>query len=324
MKLSMVGSVIIVLLGVTGCDRGGADRGGNVESGGSASVMPPPASAPAADNSLSRERASRADAAGLSAKAYNFEVPPTPEEAIPRASSVADSMPASMIIRTGEASIEVDSLETGIAAVRALASHLGGYVANTSMQAGNQQTHAATLQLKIPSARFDEALVALKPIGKLESTNVSAEDVGEEFVDVSAQVANGRRLEKRLIELLATRTGKLSDVLQVERELARVRGDIDRQEGRLRYLRAHAAMSTLSVNVHEPVPVLGKQGSSGVIAQSFRQSWRNFVGFIAGFIEALGTLVPLVVVLALVGLGVVKTARKMKRPVTEGPGETAS
>jgi hypothetical protein len=143
-------------------------------------------------------------------------------------------------------------------------------------------------------------------------------------VDVSAQVANGRRLEKRLIELLATRTGKLSDVLEVERELARVRGEIDRQEGRLRYLRAHSSMSTLSVTVHEPVPILGKQGSGGVIVQSFRQSWRNFVGFIAGFIEALGTLVPLVVVLALLGFGVARLARKMRRPVAEAPKEAAS
>jgi hypothetical protein len=314
----MVGTVVIALLAVTACKRSGRDS-----DAGFVSLDSQAANAPAPDMPSRREAASRADAAGLSGKAFNPEASPAPAT-IPTASSAVDSIPTSMIIRTGDASIEVDSLDSGIAAVRALAGRLGGYVANTSMQAGNDQTHAATLQLKIPSARFDEALVALEPIGKLESTNVSAEDVGEEYVDVSAQVANGRKLEQRLIELLATRTGKLSDVLQVERELARVRGEIDRQEGRLRYLRAHTAMSTLSVTVHEPVPILGKQGSGGVIAQSFRQSWRNFVGFIAGFIEALGTLVPLGVVLALVALGVVKTARRMKRPVAEGARESAS
>lgn len=318
MRLSMVGTVVIALLAVTGCKRSSTDRDAGFVSPGSQA-----ANAPAPGMPSLQEAASRADASGLSGKAFSPEGTPAPA-AVPTASSVADSMPTSMIIRTGDASIEVDSLDSGIAAVRALAGRLGGYVANTSMQAGKDQTHAATLQLKIPSARFDDALVALQPIGKLESTNVSAEDVGEEYVDVSAQVANGRKLEQRLIELLATRTGKLSDVLQVERELARVRGEIDRQEGRLRYLRAHTAMSTLSVTVHEPVPILGKQGSGGVIAQSFRQSWRNFVGFIAGFIEALGTLVPLAVLLALVALGVVKTARRAKRPVTEGARESAS
>src|SRR5205823_10851551 len=78
------------------------------------------------------------------------------------------------------------------------------------------------------------------PIGKLESVNVSAEDVGEEYVDVAARMANARRLESRLIDLLAARTGKLKDVLDVEQELARVREEIERYEGRLRYLKAHS------------------------------------------------------------------------------------
>jgi hypothetical protein len=229
-----------------------------------------------------------------------------------------------MIIRNGAANVEVDSLESGIAAIRAIATRLGGYVANTSMQAGNAQVHSATLQLRLPSARFDEALAALRPIGKLESTNVNAEDVGEEYVDVSAQVTNGRRLEARLIQILATRTGKLSDVLAVERELGRVRGEIDRQEGRLRYLRAHAAMSTLAVTVHEPLPIVGQKGSGGVIAESFRQAWRNFVSFVASFIAALGTLVPLVVVIGLVGYGVVRVARRSKRQLPQGAGEPAA
>jgi len=323
MRLSMMGSVVIVLLAVTGCDRRGNESDANFTAVAPASV---PTSAPAADMSQRREaKASAGGAAGLSAGSYTLESQTTSAaSAFPGSSRAVDSMPPAMIIRTGDASIEVDSLEAGIAAVRSLATRLGGYVANTAMQAGREQTHAATLQIKVPSARFDEALSGLRPIGKLESTNVNAEDVGEEYVDVSAQVANGRRLEQRLIELLATRTGKLSDVLTVERELARVRGEIDRQEGRLRYLRAHSAMSTLSVTVHEPVPILGKQGSGGVIAQSFRQSWRNFVGFIAGFIEALGTLVPLVVVLALVGYGVVRVARRVKRPLPKRAEKPAS
>jgi hypothetical protein len=233
-------------------------------------------------------------------------------------------MPSAMIIRTGSASIQVDSLESGIAAIRALAASLGGYVANTSMQAGNAQVHSAVLQVRLPSARFDDALAALRPIGKLESTNVNAEDVGEEYVDVSAQVANGRRLEQRLIQILATRTGKLSDVLAVERELARVRGEIDRQEGRLRYLRAHAAMSTLAVTVHEPLPIVGQKGSGSVIAESFRQAWRNFVSFVAGFIAALGTLVPLTVLLGLLGYGVVRVGRRTRRQLPQGAGEPAA
>ena len=94
-------------------------------------------------------------------------------------------------------------------------------------------------------------------------------------------------------DILGTRTGKLSDVLAVERELARVREDIERQEGRMRYLRTRASLSTLSVTVHEKAPVVAGTGSGGMLAEAFRQAWRNFIGFTASTIAAMGTLLPL-------------------------------
>ena len=146
-----------------------------------------------------------------------------------------------LILRTGQASIEVDSLETAMARLRQLARRAGGFVADAAVQSGRDQVRQATLELKVPSARFDELTEGLEPIGRLEFVNVSAEDVSEEFVDLAARAANGRRLEERLVELLRTRTGKLQDVLSVERELARVREEIERIEGRLRYLKTSAA-----------------------------------------------------------------------------------
>ena len=115
-----------------------------------------------------------------------------------------------MIIRTGTASIELDSLELGIAAARALATRLGGYVANTAIQSGRAQYRSASIELKLPAAQFDAALDGLIPIGKVEGVNVSTQDVGEEYTDLSARAANAHRLEARLIELIASRTGKLT------------------------------------------------------------------------------------------------------------------
>ncbi len=176
--------------------------------------------------------------------------------------------------------------------MRALAARVGGYVANTTMQTGRGQLRSASLEVKIPATRFEEALSGLTPIGKLESVNVNAADVGEEFTDVTARMANARRLESRLIDLLAARTGKLKDVLDVEQALARVREEIERYEGRLRYLRAHADLSTLTINVHEPVPVVGRAGSS-VLGEAFKQAWRNFVDLVALCIRSLGVVLPL-------------------------------
>ena len=197
-----------------------------------------------------------------------------------------------MIVRTGNASLEVDSLELGLAALRRLAGSVGGYVANTSIQGGREQLRQATLEVKVPADRFDELAGGLEPIGRLEFVNVTAEDVGEEFVDLTARAANARRLEERLIDLLGTRTGRLQDVLSVERELARVREEIERMDGRLRYLKSRAALSTLSISLHEPPPIVGGNPGVSLVAEAFRQAWRNFAELLAGAIASLGYLVP--------------------------------
>lgn len=209
------------------------------------------------------------------------------------AQSPSPAASTAMIIRTGNATIKVDSLEPAVARLRLLATSVGGYVGNTSMQTGSDQLRSATVEIKVPAPRWGQLVAGLKPIGTLEAVQESAEDVGEEFVDVQARVANAKRLEARLIELLANRTGKLSDALEVERELARVREEIERYEGRIRYLRAQTAMSTMTVTVHEPLPVLGSHPGDNPITQAFRDAWRIFVGVIAFLIASLGVLIPL-------------------------------
>jgi hypothetical protein len=200
-----------------------------------------------------------------------------------------------LMIRTGQAVIEVDSLEPAIAELRRIAQRVGGFVADASVQSGRNQLRTATLQLKVPADRFDDLTLALGPLGRLQSVNVNAEDVSEEFVDVTARVANSRRLEDRLVELLRTRTGKLQDVLAVEHELARVREEIERMEGRLRYLKASAQLSTLSVSLSEPPPIIASHPGRNIITEAFKTAWRNFVGLLAGVIASLGVVAPILI-----------------------------
>ena len=217
--------------------------------------------------------------------------------------------PASrLIIRTGQAGIEVDSLEPALDLLRMTAARIGGFVGNANVQTGRNQVRQATVEIKIPAGRFDDLTDGLRPLGRVEFLNVGAEDVSEEFVDLTARTANARRMEERLLELLATRTGKLQDVLSVERELARVREEIERIEGRLRYLKAGAELSTLAVSLHEPLPIVATQGR-GPIAEAFRAAWRNFVVVLTAAIASLGYLVP---VLAL-GWTAVVLARRWRR-----------
>lgn len=208
--------------------------------------------------------------------------------ALPEATDVLPNL----VIRSGTATLQVDSLDRAIVLVRALARRVGGFVGSSTSQTGRGQVAAATLEIRMPADRFEDAVDGLRPIGKVESVNVSAQDVGEEYVDVQARMANDRRLEARLIELVAQRTGKLTDVLAVEQELARVREEIERYEGRMRYLRSRAAVSTLSLTIHLPVPVVD-EGSPGVVGEAVRNAWRNFIAVVAFLIQSLGVIIPL-------------------------------
>jgi hypothetical protein len=223
--------------------------------------------------------------------------------------NAATSVAPTMIIRTGQAFIEVDKVDPAILRIRQLAAQVGGYIANSSVSGGRDQIRQATLEIKIPASKYDQAVGDLSTIGKVETVNSTAEDVGEEFVDVTARVNNARRLEERLITLLSTRTGKLDEVLRVERELARVREEIERYEGRLRFLSTRAATSTLTITVHEPMPVLGNTPGTNPIAAALRRAWRNFVGLVAAIIESLGVVIPL----ALIGFGGWLGYRRWKR-----------
>jgi hypothetical protein len=224
------------------------------------------------------------------------------------------SVTTNMVIRTGQASVEVDSLERAVQEVRLLARRIGGFIANTAMQTGRGEFRSASLEVKVPAERFDEGLTGLAPIGKVESVNVTAQEVGEEFSDVSARMANARRLESRLLDLVATRTGKLKDVLDAEQSLARVREEIERYEGRLRYLKAHAALSTLTIYVHEPIPIAGHPGTS-VLGEALEQAWRNFVALVALVIASLGIVVPIG---AVGGLGWLAVRRWRPRALRTG------
>jgi hypothetical protein len=279
---------------------------------------PEPGAAPSATLGTSVEPAA-SPAPKMREGQQSLAVMPGPADRRVGWTETQSNVAVSMVIRTGAASIEVPSLDAAIHRVRQLAERLGGYVGNTTTRTGGGQIRSATLELKIPAARFDEAVSGLSPFGKVESINVQAEDVGEEFVDLTARTTNAKRLEERLLALLAARTGKLEEVVNVERELARVREEIERFDGRLRYLRSRVATSTLTVTVHEPATLRPPRVGPGVMREAFRQAWRNGVEFVAVLIASLGWLVPLSLIATVVYVMWRRFGRRPGVPLPDAP-----
>lgn len=217
----------------------------------------------------------------------------------------AGDFAGAMLVRSGEASLEVKHVEDALTRARQTAAQFGGFVANTSLRNGREENHAATIELRVPTAQFDALIGSLGTLGKVESVTANVQDVGEEYVDLGARASNARRMEARLVEMMATRTGRLSDALTVEQELKRVREEIERYDARLRWLERRASTSTLTVSLHEPF-ALTDRPRPGPIVEALGVAWQRTLGVIAWCIASLGVIIP---VGLLVGLGVFAVRR---------------
>lgn len=155
------------------------------------------------------------------------------------------------IIYEAEITLTVQDFFASEAAVTQLVKQYGGYFADACVDRTYGQQLSGRWRIRIPVTQFDPFLQAVSRLGVPESRHQTAQDVTEEFVDLEARISNKKRLEKRIVELLSSSSGKIKDVIEVERELARVRGEIEQSEGRLRYLTDRTEFTTVVVSAHE-------------------------------------------------------------------------
>ncbi len=159
--------------------------------------------------------------------------------------------PGPMIIRTASLTIVPKDFDGARVAVERIAREHGGYLAQ--LRASGQEGAARSLSatLRIPSDRLDAALAELKTIGRVEQESQGGEEVTQQHMDLTARLANARNTEKRLQDVLRQRTAKMADILAVERELARVREEIERMDAQLRNLDKQVALATVELTVRE-------------------------------------------------------------------------
>ena len=157
------------------------------------------------------------------------------------AKNAGPSTRAPVIIYQGDLRMisDEDSIPKTIDKVIDVAESLGGHIAGRKDQ---------SVQIKVPSASFREAMTKIEAIGGVVSRSVTADDVSEEFHDLEVRLGNLRATRTRLQDFLGKANG-IQDMLTVERELERVALEIDRIEGRLEFLRTRASMSVISVGL---------------------------------------------------------------------------
>ncbi|MFH1078111.1 MAG: DUF4349 domain-containing protein [Patescibacteria group bacterium] len=159
------------------------------------------------------------------------------------------------VIKTGEISLRVTDAPKAVEGIKTMVTGKGGFVESSSVADSGSGPRNAWMTLRVPVASFDATMTDLKTIGTLTlDESIHGQDVTEEFVDLDADIRNARAEEASYLEILK-RTGSIEDILNVTRQLADVRGRIERLEGRKRYLENRTDLATISVSLTEETRV---------------------------------------------------------------------
>lgn len=157
-----------------------------------------------------------------------------------------------LVIKNASVTLEVVNVAEAEASIRQKAEQLGGFVVSVQTY-GSGDLMQSTVVVRVPAARFEEALSGVEGLAKkVLSRSVSGDDVTEEYVDLESRLRNLEATRDRMLDLLA-RAEKVEDALRVNEALTDVQGQIEQIKGRMQYLKQSAAMSTITAELR-PVP----------------------------------------------------------------------
>jgi anti-sigma factor RsiW len=206
--------------------------------------------------------------------------------------SRTDGPQTPMIARTVTLSIMVKDFGFSRTALDAILARYHGYAG--SLNASTQQNSARLLQasLRIPAGELNAVVAELKSLGHVENETQAGEEVTQQHADLVARLKNSRETEQRLQAILLQRTGKISDVLAVEQEIARVRGEIEQMEAEQKALEHRVDFSSIELSLAEeykaqigsPSPSIATRFHNAMVA-GYRSAVESVVGIILLFAE---------------------------------------
>ncbi len=199
-----------------------------------------------------------------------------------------------MVVRTATLRIVVKQFDVVRGTVEGVVAQAGGFLDRLTVDGNSATARSLSGTLRVPSDRLAGVLDRLRGLGEVVEDTQGAEDVTDQVIDLDARLASARATEQRLTELLRTRTGKLSDVLDVERELARVRLDIERLDGEKANVSKRVTYATVQI-------VISEERKAGLDGGPLSLATRIRVAAADGAAGALETVVALLLLILRAG-----------------------
>jgi hypothetical protein len=206
------------------------------------------------------------------------------------------------IIRNAKLTIESDSPTEGQSKITTIAESMGGFVITSEFkQGGPNASETVIITVRVPATQFNEALEKFRTTGnRVLNENVTGQDVTEEFLDLEARIKTQKALEAQFLEIMK-QAKNVSDALEVQTQIANVRTEIERMEGRKRYLQNQSSLSTITITLQTPTPIIISTSTTG-FGHSIKQAFAEGIDLAANII--LG-LIRLIIVLIPIGLFIV-------------------
>jgi hypothetical protein len=211
---------------------------------------------------------------------------------------------APMIARTASLKISAKDFQSARAGVDRIIATFHGFAASMTINNAVGEPQSLNAELHFPAAQCDAALAALKALGRVEQEQQGGEEVTAQVVDLDARLKNARETETRLQDILKTRTGKVSDVLEVENQIAETRQSIEQMEGEQKQLRGRVTFSAITLDLHEEyqasletnAPSAGRRIRNAVV-DGFRSAAEGSIGLLVFLLNAVPSLLLATIIL---------------------------
>jgi hypothetical protein len=226
------------------------------------------------------------------------------------------------IIRDANLTIEVASPVESQRKIFSVAESHGGFVVTSEMtqQASDDKSKpemSVNLVVRVPALQFDKAMEEIRAVAiRVIQEKRTGKDVTEEFIDLEARMKNQKALEVQFLEIMK-RAGKVEDALEVQRQLADVRTEIERLEGRKRFLENQSSLSTINVTLQTPTQIVNAVGFWYNVKSAFAEGVDVALAIVLFLIRAVIASLPVLLLIilpaALIARVVVKRVRSRPR-----------
>src|SRR6267154_2168895 len=177
---------------------------------------------------------------------------PMAQEAGPKPGETPASEVANRkLVRNATVELEIVSFDDAVQKITAFANEERGYVATTNSQKQANGKLRGEVVVKVLPENLDRFLQKIRSLGELKNQALGTEDVTKAYFDTDSRLKNAHVMEQRLIDMLKTKTGKVSDLLQVEKEVGRVREEIEKMQGELKYWDSQVQFATVTISLAE-------------------------------------------------------------------------